>query len=277
MKKKFRLIFALLLTSCVGIGLILFSKTVYVARPSSRAPQPQTQLFQTPYHRLNSAARAAKDGSDSSIDALADAVITDFIPLTLPSDSRDAIRARLVRAEQSYRRGGRAVSEMDIVRTVNDLTDKFAAPEYTKTNSAQVRSLRGTMVGLLPHLIIQGQGTEKGGPMEQHLSMNPKMSPVEGVFLTAMLLQQKVLNEDFQVERQDWQNYKHNKNVERWQSLHERKKEMDGRASSAQLTLRARNPKSEEINGLIQRNSDMSDSDLANLVNHSLDMLGISR
>jgi hypothetical protein len=133
------------------------------------------------------------------------------------------------------------------------------------------------MVGVLPHLIVQEQATEEGGPKKQHSSMNAKMSPVEAVFLTAVLLQQKALNEAFQVEPKDWQNYKHNKDVERWQSLHETKKGMDRTASGAQLTVRAPNPKSEEIEGLIQRNSNMSHGDLANLVNRSLDRLGISR
>jgi len=276
LKNRKTLIFVLGLVIAVG-GAFALSKTVYVSPTSARATiEEEAGPFQTPFHRLNALARAAKkDNSAASIDKLADAVITDFIPFSLPSDLNDVIRARLVRAELSYRNGGHGISETNIVRVVNDLADRFRTPDYTKTNRAQVRFLRANMIGVIPSLLGQERDSIGKGQKKTR-SMNPIMSPAEAVFLTILLLDQKAMNEDFQIEPKEWRDYHNKKATELWRSNHESKGKAP-KSSSMGLRLQAPNPKSEEIMRAIQQNSEMNSIELTKLLARSLDTLGIAQ
>src|SRR5262245_3264264 len=146
-KKHIAPLFVLTLCGIAG-GALLFP-----ARPATGTntlPTEDRQSFETPYHRLNAAARAARDGSADSIDRMAEAIVSDFVPVPLSSDSRQAIQARLVRSELMYREHGQGVLEINIVRTINQLADKLSTPRYTKTTPGQVRFLRASMIGVLP-------------------------------------------------------------------------------------------------------------------------------
>lgn len=276
MKARRTLIISLVVVCSVCVVVVL-SKTRFAAGSTPSFLKPQNEdSFETPFHRLRAKVLDAKSNSQSSIDNLADAVIDDFFPGNLPSDARQLMHDRIVRAELVYRNGGQGIAEGNIVRTINDLADKLGTPEYTKTSRGQVRFLRVNMMNLLPQLIGQEPKASKKDARKPQSSMSLKMSPVEAVFLTALMIQQKAHNEDYQIEPKDWRSYRHQKAIELWRSYRESKGAVR-KASGPQLSVRSLNPKSQAIAIAISQKSKIGESQSGNLMVHSLDVLGISR
>jgi len=242
-------------------------------RQTARSKPLDSSLSQeAPVEQLNARAQAVKGDDVASIDGLATVLIASLIPLDLPEDVRATLHTRLVAAEVDYRRGGQGVSEGNVLRTVNDLAKEFATPEYAKTSMSQVRFLRTSMMGVFPNLLIpQRINPNKSKESSSHQSL----SPMGAMLLTALLIQQKLINEEFQVEPKDWRDHLQKKNLEVWRTYREKK---SAPASGSRLSTRPDGAKSKELRQLIeQRIATMSQTDVVNLTSAMLDKLGISR
>jgi hypothetical protein len=242
----------------------------------TKSSPTQAERKISPFERLYVTSVAAQKGESDAIDNLADAILTDFVPLEIPADLRGAVKTRLVRAELNYRGGGRGITEADIARTINNLVDKFEAPQYAKTSSRQVRYLRLSMMGVFPEFSRQKPETTKGRQGNVPTSISPWLSPLEASFLTALMLQQKLLNEDYQVEPKDWGEHLQRKNLEMWRTYHEHRGVVN--SSSAPLRAVPLSSKSAEIRQSIEAGaSTMTSADVADIVTTVLDGLHIDK
>ena len=115
----------------------------------------------------------------------------------------------------SISQGGRSVDE-ERRSVVNEYAANLAHL-YAKTSALQVRYLRATLVRGYPNFIAQPRLGEKEG-LEQEVgsSINSMMSPLEAAFVTAVLLQQKMLNEEYQKTPQEWADSMRATQLEEW-------------------------------------------------------------
>jgi hypothetical protein len=105
------------------------------------------------------------------------------------------------------------------------------------------------------------------------------MSPLEATALTLFLLQQKTLNEAYQVSHKEFFENLHQKQVEKWGELRAKR---DGHAQGTDGQAPSMNAKSntrtEEMERAVKKAAaEMRPDDLLNLADSSLDTLGIKR
>jgi hypothetical protein len=171
------------------------------------------------FDSIDEKALNAKDNNDSSVSELADEVFGTSDFAAIPGEIKDKIKDRVLRAEIAYRQGGAGIDEVHIAEVVNEYVGKFNAPEYAKTSPLQVRYLRATLMRGYPNFISQVPISEPEG-LEQEVgtSINPTLSPLEAAYVTAVLLQQKMLNEEYQKTPQEWADSLYSKQLQEWQA-----------------------------------------------------------
>jgi len=157
-----------------------------------------------PYKELDGAARVANSrGDDASLQGLADAVFS--FPRALPRAPEaieHVIKDRLVRAEIAYRNGAQqGVRERDIVTLFNLVTSKLGLPSYGKTSAQQVRTLRMQLALSSPALMASGLAHEN---MKIGESVAEIMSPLQAAHLINSLLDQKIINPEYQIDPAEW-------------------------------------------------------------------------
>lgn len=122
------------------------------------------------------------------------------------------IKGRVGQAESRYHQSQAAgVSEARVAQTINSLAFKLKLPDYAKTSIYEVRKLRLALIPNFPQFINQkSQGMQ---PVRAGAKFDSRMSPAEAVFVTEMMMQQKLSNEEYQVTNKerlkDWKE-KHN-------------------------------------------------------------------
>ncbi len=212
-------------------------------------------------------ARKAKGNDEGAIRELADAVLDDAGISIIPADILSEMQERLIRAEIKYRNGKRGIHEIAVVRLINDLADKFGAPDYAKTSPLQVRTMRSGLKQFLPSFIAQERDEKnKGLRKEIGARLNPEMSPLEAAYIATMLIWQKMLNEDWQETPEKW-------TPER---LNKRLADEEANAEPQFGSLGVTREKASEMNRIISRGAArLSKADVKSLVKTSLDTLGL--
>lgn len=157
-----------------------------------------------PYKELDRTARLVKNDDYASTRALADAVFSfPRMLLRAPQMIENVVKDLLAVAELAYHQGSQqGVREEDIVKLVNSVADKFGAPSYAKTSSRQVRVLRMQLALASPGLMAAGLTHEN---MKIGDSIPDRMSPLQAVHLINSLVDQKLINPEFQVEPEEWE------------------------------------------------------------------------
>ncbi len=225
---------------------------------------------------IDEKARRAQDSNEASVRALADEVFTSSHFAEIPANVLEKIKERVVPHELKYRQNKKGIKEKEIVKMVNDLAAKTGAPDYAKTSPLQVRSLRARLMTGYPNFISPANVDGKRGLKRKvGTSMNPDMSPLEAVFVAGVLLEQKMINEEFQHSPQEWEKKLKNKELKNWQGGQKRRD--SGRRGKPQLAVSS-NPKAREMREVIAQSPiRMNPADLINIVDDSLDTLGIER
>jgi hypothetical protein len=210
---------------------------------------------------IDEKALQAKDNDETAVRALADEVFNTSDFAALPVETRESMKDRVLRAELSYRKDGAGVDEETVVQVVNEYVNKFGAPEYAKTSTLQVRYLRATLVRGYPNFIAQPlPGEREGLDQEVGTSINSMMSPLEAAYVTAVLLQQKMLNEEYQKTPQEWADSISQTQLEEWQADANRISSGEQAAPAAtpsqpQLEMRADNSKYGEMRQAFTNNA----------------------
>ncbi len=236
---------------------------------------------------IDEKALEAQNGEEYAVRALADEVFKAAEFADIPTKDRELMKARVLSHELDYRSGSsEGIREENIVLTINELADKFNAPDYAKTSALQVRVLRASFLKDYPNFIAQEtSGGEKILQASIGDSVSPTMSPLEAVYMTALMIEQKLLNEYYQYPPQQWVDKVYNKAVERWQADSAR---TDATKEEGEITYRLTAPtnldqRAEMRRCLTDGLATLLSSDPQNLmstqslIDETLDTLGILR
>jgi len=102
---------------------------------------------------------------------------------------------RIVQAEVSYRKGNHGpIHESDIVKAVNNLASSLNAPAWAQTSLVEVRRIRMYSLPMYGSMFAN----TKPGPDGKVSLLSPDMSPLEGMHLALILIQQKLYNQNYQ-------------------------------------------------------------------------------
>ena len=186
----------LLLALCLTLVVTKWQGVIAVATPKHKMQQNMDEI-------VDAKARQAQNGDENSIRALADAIFDNFVP-GLPADTSAVIKDRLVRAEIKHRKGHQGVKESSIVKAVNHLANALGAPDYAQTSPLQIRVLRADLSETIPSLISPEDEKDKGARKKVGHSLKRELSPLEATVVMAMMIQQKMLNPDWQLTPQEY-------------------------------------------------------------------------
>ncbi len=218
MKKRLVLFFSLLFIFALSGGAIWRNAKTFKmnqAEASSFDREAKKMLDD----QIDVKARMIKDADKTAIRDLADEVFASSYFSEAPAEILGRIKERVVAHEVKYRANKKGLKENDIVRMVNELAEKTGAPEYAKTSSFQVHSLRARLMIGYPNFISPANAKKEIGLHKRvGTQMNPEMSPLEAVFVAGVLLEQKMINEEFQHSPQDWETKLKKKELKNWQA-----------------------------------------------------------
>jgi ribosomal protein S12 methylthiotransferase accessory factor YcaO len=225
---------------------------------------------------INAKAKMAREGNEQAVRQLADEIFNTTYFAEIPEEVRLAVKERVVRQELVYRQGAEGTREEDVAMAVNRLADKLELPAYTKTSPFQVRMLRATLRNGYPNFIAQGTNPQNTGLKKAvGTRLNPDMSPLEAVFGTAVLLQQKMRNTEYQLSPKDYAKNIHKKEVEQWQAA--RRGQMSVKAPEQPFGFSDASKYQEIRDAVARKVVKMSMADLLTMPDELLDNLRIER
>lgn len=177
----------------VSLCLLLVSVLAVWLMNSNTSSSVQASNLEKPFEAFNRKAKLARTGEMPATREFVDEMFrVTSAEIYISGLSATNIKDRLSRAESRYRQGQiSGISEITLVRSVNSLARSLALPLYAKTNPFEVRKLRTSLFNAFPQVIGSGQTPQT--------SIASEMSPAEAFFVTAMLLQQKTSNPEYQI------------------------------------------------------------------------------
>lgn len=272
-----RVVFLTMFVFCLLAGGLIWLGTNSAVRGSASKTQDAGQNVPT-LDQINEAARAAKGSDEAAVRRLVDTVFNANEFAEVPPGGLDQIKERVVRAELNYRAKGKGgVAEKNITKMINKLANKLGAPDYAKTDTVQVRRTRVRLMLRLSSFISSEVVTEKAGKNRGKSSLKSEMSPLEAAYLATFLLQQKMLNEDYQLTPKESRAKLHKNQLERWEASRANKGG-EAQQKKNELVVKNANPKREEMIQLISLAiAGKRGDELKSLAETSLDDLGIAR
>jgi len=240
---------------------------------TAQTPASGTSKMMLPHERIENQAALVNTNDQQSVRALANEVFN--FPRAfprLPDAIANIVKDRLVRAETKYLRGeGPGVQEREVALLLNDLASRFGAPAYAQTSPQQVRVLRMSL--LLSAPVFMGRGMTPDHAQVGD-SINPTMSPLQATHLLATLIDQKLLNPDYQIPPAEWDSNHYQSSLAKMQRIQELKQSGEFRSRLA-ATIRE-NPRRVEMRQVLSREiSSMSLTNAIELVNQAFATLKI--
>jgi hypothetical protein len=154
------------------------------------------------FRDLNDAAFAARTNELREIRVLTDTILDRFAIISMPKDQ--PLRDRIARAEYGFRRGlQRPISEQDAVAALNQMARYALAPEWARTNLAQIHLFRTMLKPKVPQLVGQ-LPVEPAKDRHPYWTISDKMSPAEAVFVVTYLARGKIFSPEYQVGPDEW-------------------------------------------------------------------------
>ena len=153
-----------------------------------------------PIQKLEKGEAAQRVGDEASVARLVDAVLEFPHSFEIPAEAKLTFGPGLKRAQEAYLLSlTSGVHERDVASLVNDLAISLRLPAFAQVSSRQVRVIRLKLVQDCP--AFMGRAIISAGGK----SINPYMSPLQAVHLVLMIADQKLLNEEYQVEPEQWE------------------------------------------------------------------------
>lgn len=219
--------------------------------------QPKT----LPFRDLDHNAQLASVDKPSTISNLTNAVLAypHFYKWASP-----VLKSALLQSEARYRRGtGSGISETQLLTFLNKLATQLKLPGHAIVTQAQMRHLRRNLALQSPYFMDQGLAQ---GPMKEGDSIGAQMSPLQAYHVASTLIDQKLLNPDYQDPQIDLASAE----AQRRQKLMSQ-----GSGKSRRVLMHHSNPKLFELAHAINANlMSLSLSDLNEIVNEALQLLG---
>jgi len=268
---------------CAIAGALWLSATSSV-RSSPNSPRAAGDQNLSSFARINDAARTAAKGDSAAIRELTGAIFDAVGFPEIPVRTQEEMKERIIRSEFNYRSTGKGgIPEKNIVKMINGLAQKLDLPDYARVDGMLVRQVRVKMFTQLPTLFSQAVTKEEKGRGGVGSALKTEMSPVEAFYLASFLLQQKLLNESYQLTPKDWRAELHQKQIQRWQDFRTFKDSGKKGAPPRELPkegLFVREPSAKSIemsNAMSHAKGKMKLTDLFDLANTSLDDLGVGK
>lgn len=200
--------------SFLSIGLLVLCATLIWLSTTSfvqvRSQTIERDNYDNPYSQIDQRAQAVNGADEAAISELTNAIFRVPLLAYVPNVIARSFKERLVRSELNYRSGrAHGVSEERVVDVVNLLALKFEAPDWARTSQQEVRGLRSLMSRSMPNFISHapaGQTNSELADVGRGFNLKPMMSPLEAVYVAQSLVEQKMVNESYQLspaERQD--------------------------------------------------------------------------
>lgn len=190
MRRPVKISVGLLVLCILGCSIVLFMA-------SSNVQSQSTSNTDDPFYIINQKALTAKSNDETAVRDLAREIFKQFALPEVSQPVRDEMVERLVRAEIAFRNEGRnSLTEDDVVRTMNWITDQFNAPSYAKTDNNQINYLRYVLAQVMPDLVAQ---EEFGASKTFGSKIGGKMSPLEATAMSLLMLCQKMGNSEYMV------------------------------------------------------------------------------
>jgi hypothetical protein len=145
------------------------------------------------FEKANAAAARAADGTPDSVRGFVDETFNRSTLRRAP----ESVRQRVTKAELQFHQGKRkGISNESLARAVNDSAIAFGAPDTAKTSVAQIHLVRMLIAQEAPNV---GQTWDP-----ERLVCTDLMTPSQAVFVALFLLDQKLLNPDYQLDPDKW-------------------------------------------------------------------------
>jgi hypothetical protein len=227
------------------ITLICAGAWLFVTRTQAQDRNDNPWQAGGPHKVIEATARAVNVDDEASVRALTEGVFS--FPHAfqgLPANIEDTIKQRLTQAEIQYLKTGHpGVKEADVANLVNLLADRLHLPDYAKTNVNQVRVLRMSMALSSP--VFMGRGMSSPGAQIGE-SVAPEMSPLQATHVLATMLDQKIINPDYQMTPSEWDQTSHQRMIEKLHQADALKKSAQTTKTSHRLIARS-NPRHTEM------------------------------
>src|SRR5437588_4333523 len=152
----------------------------------------------TPYEAIENAASVMKPGDSDSVRGTVEALFKFPNGYRMPPIMEGVVKQRLIDAQMAYLSGKTTgVADGAVVDALNALATAFDAPDYGRVSLLQVRFSRSGMASLMPVFMQSAPDTRPDEP-------NPPMSPLQAIFLMSQLIDQKLINPDYQATPAEW-------------------------------------------------------------------------
>jgi hypothetical protein len=237
-----------------------------------------------PLIKLNQSAKAMAAADEEAARSLTNEVFESLPLPDVPVFTQELIKERVARTELKYRQGAHeGIPESKVAKTVNEIAVRLEAPGYEKVSPAMVRTVRVSLMLQLPNFIAQDGPGKKKERQKSRKSINPGMSPLEATAVMLFLVQQKMLNEAYQVSHHDFFATIHQKQLQRWHELRDLKDRSgklvrDSHANRKDELRVISKSKANEVRQAAKAAVEkMSPDDLLNLADSFLDTLGMNR
>jgi hypothetical protein len=250
-------------------------------RPSQTAPpQPRPDFksgvpYRSPYQLIENAASQMKSGDSDSIRAVVEALYKYpwIYQNQMPEVMAAVVKQRLIDAQMAYLAGKTAgVVDGAVVDAINALATAFDTPDYARTSLLQVRFFRSSMTVDMPIFM-------RSAPSAQTHEANPPMSPLQGMWIMSLLIDQKISNPDYQATPAEWDRDVYPKLLEQERARQELQRRIAAGEVQVKAELRASvsisHSKGDLLFLLPQRIREMSVADGLKLFNETFARLGI--
>jgi hypothetical protein len=182
----------------LGLEVVAHNSTrpVHIVQASSK----QLASVEPRFITVDREAADVKRGSEPAIRTMTGQLIDELgVPPAI--SAAYGYKERVVQGELLYRRGAlQGIKEDDVVRGVNNLVSATGAPSWSTTNVHEVKRLRMLLVMRYPHLIASEAPPDANG---HYKALDDAMSPLEATYIGGSMIQQKLLNPDFQFGDQE--------------------------------------------------------------------------
>lgn len=218
------------------------------------------------FQQIDNKALIAQNGQQAAISDLVNTIFIENGVGDLDSNLAATLKDRIVQAEMN----GQTVSETQVVQAVNWLAGELSAPAYAQTSQLQMRVSRVDLNKYMPNLFVDkdSQGNQTVN-RQVNSELSGQISASQATCLLLIIIQQKMLNQDFQMTPTEWEsNF--------YASQQAASSGSSSGNSQATLTKKTNTQKSDQMYQLIY-NSNLSSSDVETLAHGVLDNLGIAR
>jgi hypothetical protein len=241
-------------------------------RRGQSIPNPGMLIMPGPTRDLSGTAVAMTPGDVNSIRAVVE-VMFKMPDFQMPEVMAAVVKQRLIDAQIAYFDGKNlGVTDEAVVDALNSLATAFETPDYARFSLFQVEFVRGRLASdILPTLYKQ-----------VNRDIDVPMSPLEALYLMAVLIEQKIQNEAYQVAPAEWDRDVYPRAIEQERATKELRRRIASGEIQAQPIYELRNGRAtvEHNRGdllwlLQQRILAMSEMDGLKLFNETFARLGI--